>query len=1547
MARLGRPTGLILAFLTFAVCLQATGAEAPRLSTDKDRYAPKEKIVVRFQDVPGNRNDWITVVPQGMATKHRRQWTYLKGKTEGSHGFRGLQPGAYEVRLFVAGSRTEIAARHLFTVGEPSKASSADVGEGERPSIGLAKDKFAPGEAIDVRFANLPGNQHDWIALAKTGARPKQFEAMAYLRGAKDGVHAFQPLLPGSYEVRLFLKGGFSVVARQAFTVADARTTAVRLVRPEKPVYAPKEPVIVVFANLSGTKQDTIAIVEQSAPPDKRGRFTHTKGRRDGQHQFSGLMPGVYEVRLLVGRDRIIEASAPFIVSAVSRFIEPAVTADAVGALGRAKSIADQCRVMVDWLNRVEAEFPGIDQRRRSSIGAFGLLFGDAAFVPLFGRPYDGLDDASGKQIVDLQWYCSRALVNPDRQVFTRLMFWPRRAFGPRKTDFASKRLPALRAAARWLDAAKSATAQLPPEDESLGRLDTLVAEGRRHGANLWPSERNAIGQALVAKSSDVALAATMKAIDDLPAVPASLAEIERRLVAVGQRAIGAHRERAAAVKAAADEKRLSTARRMIESAAPSFDRLDELLEALAILDRYDLHAALPEAANTVDETGMRAILAAYGQAIDGTPEDPLELATIDRLLDEALSDARPLPPPMLAELETRADRRRLAIFDAALTRLAVSPSSLGELESLINTAEQRYGLAARAPDDVARLQDRARGLIRDIHARAIDTTPAAIAGFRQIDGWLKQAAAAKPALSDDMLRELTVTASARRITISRSVLAALPPETAALKVIDAIEADLVAFPYAGQFAEALAEIRDTAEAHRLAVHRTTLTRAEDGLGSIPASFAGLKKLYDLEATLLAQVADSVPMESIASFQTAVARRAGEISAQSLRHYREALSQRPRNLTGVDAGLRERAAINQTLTAMPPAQVKDLKVSVDTALTDFLVSVLSTTAAAAENAMKSWKDALAAAAEAGKIEAAFADTAIAGQARDAGQRLTAHANKVLSENKGEFARTTSAVDVTWSGLGALDEINREIGAHQPALSGLADYRMTIDQRRTVILQGIADQALVTLARSGRTPSDLAMVVAEGEKLAAPFEARGQNPLAQAIRSAARERAVELLRQNLTAANNKLAALEPTRANVAELRRLAQHYVKRADAFADWTAYADGAKARAEAMLVEICDQAVARVSIIGDAPTAKILGADGTLSWRSFVCGLDAKGHQVAAFGRAKTGEATERLQVVKILQSDKAYSHVGLKILEALPGQNLYVGIEQGDAARRQPISVDQWRVYAASLLGVPVPEEVKRRAALAEPKYSAGQDKTELVELLKASTVLLIVGLQKTEKGARWSSGTGFFVGPDIIMTNQHVVPQRTKSIYLFGSHIGWKRADYITGTGLTGGAGLDVALVRVKGYKASKFLKFSTQFSVLQDLVIAGYPGIANRNDKGYDNLTNFLVRVAYGQAVSYSSKMAPALKFSFGKLQGAYPNISGYEVIQHSAQTAKGNSGSAVVNLCGEVVGIHALASFGGKAEPGQHYNYAYSVREIKKYMNKLNIKFEAADQVCGN
>ena len=87
------------------------------LNTNKSNYNVNEPIKVLYHGMPGNRSDeWITIVPAGTPTSVYDQWTYLKGKTEGTLDFKGLPPGTYEVRAFYSATDDTVRAQHTFTV---------------------------------------------------------------------------------------------------------------------------------------------------------------------------------------------------------------------------------------------------------------------------------------------------------------------------------------------------------------------------------------------------------------------------------------------------------------------------------------------------------------------------------------------------------------------------------------------------------------------------------------------------------------------------------------------------------------------------------------------------------------------------------------------------------------------------------------------------------------------------------------------------------------------------------------------------------------------------------------------------------------------------------------------------------------------------------------------------------------------------------------------------------------------------------------------------------------------------------------------------------------------------------------------------------------------------------------------------------------------------------------------------------------------------------------------------------------------------------------
>jgi hypothetical protein len=70
------------------------------LSLPTDKIAPGLPIHLRWNNTPGNKNDWVTIVPLGTPDNKWGKWTYLKGRVTGTFTVTGLAPGDYEARLY-------------------------------------------------------------------------------------------------------------------------------------------------------------------------------------------------------------------------------------------------------------------------------------------------------------------------------------------------------------------------------------------------------------------------------------------------------------------------------------------------------------------------------------------------------------------------------------------------------------------------------------------------------------------------------------------------------------------------------------------------------------------------------------------------------------------------------------------------------------------------------------------------------------------------------------------------------------------------------------------------------------------------------------------------------------------------------------------------------------------------------------------------------------------------------------------------------------------------------------------------------------------------------------------------------------------------------------------------------------------------------------------------------------------------------------------------------------------------------------------------------
>lgn len=95
------------------------------VKTEKEVYAPNEKVTVNFSGFPGNAKDWIGIAPSSYKDDQLQYWYYTEGKLSGNMDFPGLPEGQYEVRAFYNNEYT-VRARYTFFVGKKVVTASGD-----------------------------------------------------------------------------------------------------------------------------------------------------------------------------------------------------------------------------------------------------------------------------------------------------------------------------------------------------------------------------------------------------------------------------------------------------------------------------------------------------------------------------------------------------------------------------------------------------------------------------------------------------------------------------------------------------------------------------------------------------------------------------------------------------------------------------------------------------------------------------------------------------------------------------------------------------------------------------------------------------------------------------------------------------------------------------------------------------------------------------------------------------------------------------------------------------------------------------------------------------------------------------------------------------------------------------------------------------------------------------------------------------------------------------------------------------------------------------
>jgi S1-C subfamily serine protease len=219
-------------------------------------------------------------------------------------------------------------------------------------------------------------------------------------------------------------------------------------------------------------------------------------------------------------------------------------------------------------------------------------------------------------------------------------------------------------------------------------------------------------------------------------------------------------------------------------------------------------------------------------------------------------------------------------------------------------------------------------------------------------------------------------------------------------------------------------------------------------------------------------------------------------------------------------------------------------------------------------------------------------------------------------------------------------------------------------------------------------------------------------------------------------------------------------------------------------------------------------------------------------------------------------------------------------------------------------------------------------LVELLDQATVFIIaVG----EAGP--SIGSGFFIAPNTIMTNGHVVENaRADEIFVTNQALGSLKQASVAAVRKDQEFGsADYALLTLQDSADVPHLSFHRDVGRLQNVVAAGFPLMVLAGDERFANLLK-------GDLTAI-----PEMALTQGVVTVVQNRRVGMPIVAHTAAISPGNSGGPLVDSCGRVVGINTF----GRVHEDKPYsvNYAIGSAQILPFLDQAGASYGVVTEPC--
>lgn len=236
------------------------------------------------------------------------------------------------------------------------------------------------------------------------------------------------------------------------------------------------------------------------------------------------------------------------------------------------------------------------------------------------------------------------------------------------------------------------------------------------------------------------------------------------------------------------------------------------------------------------------------------------------------------------------------------------------------------------------------------------------------------------------------------------------------------------------------------------------------------------------------------------------------------------------------------------------------------------------------------------------------------------------------------------------------------------------------------------------------------------------------------------------------------------------------------------------------------------------------------------------------------------------------------------------------------------------------------------AAPDAKAGQaavlPDVALAQRLEQTTAMVLV-----TDGKQLGAGTGFFIAPNLLVTNRHVVEMPNARLLLASRSLGSVRRATLLKTSPPGDFGApDFALLRLEDGSAPATLDLAQELGKLAPVVAAGYPAVVVKSDPNFRRLME-------GDATA-----APDLNLTQGAVQSLQPGASGTPMVVHTASIAKGNSGGPLVDACGRLVAVNTYISV--DKEQSSKINYAIQAASMVTFLGTAGVTPTVDRRSCG-